>query len=32
VHSEKTSIFYQDNQPIAVNKLKRELGVVEVEI
>jgi len=32
VHSEKTSIFYQDNQPIAVNKLKRELGVVEVEV
>ncbi len=28
----KTSIFYQDKQPVALNKLKRELGVVEVEV
>ena len=32
VHSEKTSIFYQDKQPIALNKLKRDFGVVEVEV
>lgn len=26
----KTSIFYQDNQPIALNKLKRDFRVVEI--
>jgi hypothetical protein len=32
VYNAKSSIIYQENQPIELNKLKRDFGVVEVEV